>query len=119
MSKKIQAYFNNEDQALDVQAKLVQYEVRNMEIGKTGRNSDGVIAPFFPFVGGITTSTTGVGTAGIGGIGIVALGGLLTGDNHSDEYTVVLSGEINDEFYSQAVEVIKDNYGHVAAVNEI
>jgi len=118
MAKKLQAYFQNEDKALIVKNKLLPLEVTHMEIGDTGWSAEeGHLLPLI----GSTTNGNGTGTNMAGGMGASGVfpGGFFAGINGSHDqrdYPIVLSGEVNDEFYKQALEVIQDNCGQVERI---
>ncbi|MDB5053225.1 MAG: hypothetical protein JWM44_1275 [Bacilli bacterium] len=112
MTKKIQAYFKNEDQALNVKMKLMQYEVSHIEIGETKGAFNGKVIPAIPLIGGANNSL-GSGGVGIPG-GFLATGyGINPDSEPSDEHHTVLSGEISDEHYEEAVELIQHNQGYI------
>jgi hypothetical protein len=112
MTKKLQAYFKNEDQALNVKVKLMQYELSHIEIGEAEGTFNGKVIPAIPLIGG-ANNTLGSGGVGIPG-GVLATGYIFNPESEpSAEHHTVLSGEISDEHYEEAVELIQHNQGYI------
>jgi hypothetical protein len=115
MTKKIQAYFETEDAALDVRDQLIKFNVTNLEIGKLEEDSmDNNVPLAVPIV---TGSVTQVNSGIIGGVPIIPGNEQTT--FHDDQYTIyraVLSGEISAEFYDDVIDLIESNNGHIEDV---
>ncbi|GIP40086.1 hypothetical protein J31TS4_33660 [Paenibacillus sp. J31TS4] len=140
MTKKLQAYFCSEDEALAAQTKLQTFATPMLEVGELPGpiGSDlPILAPYAPIseADGVFLAGTGDGSMGGGrGLGAVAAfreldrmdhrdteerkGQVVAGteedrDWDPDDFRYVLSCEVADEDYDEIVEVLRQNRGYV------
>jgi len=119
MTKKIQAYFDNEDKAFILKDKLLKFKVSHVEIGSTADHPGGVNTPVIPRIGieaefGVQGASGMVGGAGSMGMpGIIPEAMNAMGNEHPNftNATVVLSAETDDDLYEQVSRLIKENGG--------
>jgi hypothetical protein len=121
MTKMLQAYFQTEDDALLVRDELIKLEAKKIEIGNRDGHEEGDIPLAAPlFVGNSSLGGTGA-TGAAGGSGgtaapLFGLGALDAETNKRNrDYPTVLSAEISESHYDEAVESIKMNKGHINA----
>jgi hypothetical protein len=110
MSRKLQAYFQTEDEALSVKDQLIKYNPTNLEIGYLEDNgSQDTIPLAVPIVtGGVSYVNNGVMAP--------APAAAVVGQGQEEQYNIyrsVLSGEINEGSYDEAVDLILSNGGHI------
>jgi hypothetical protein len=110
MSRKLQAYFQTEDEAISVKDQLIKYNATNLEIGYLDDNgAEDTIPLAVPIVtGGVSYVNNGV----MAPVPIAAA----VSQGQEDQYNIyrsVLSGEINEGSYEEAVDLIRSNGGHI------
>jgi hypothetical protein len=122
MAKMLQAYFQTEDDALQAKDELIKLEAEKIEIGTREGHGEGSIPLAAPLLAGNgTAGGTGLTGAagGTGGTGapLFVLGAVdrETGGERKRDYPTVLSAEISEAHYDEAVESIKMNKGHIDA----
>jgi hypothetical protein len=108
MSRKLQAYFQTEDDALSVKDQLIKYNATNVEIGYLDdKGSEDTIPLAVPIVtGGVSYVNNGV----------MAPVPVAVGQGQEDQYNIyrsVLSGEISEGSYNEAVDLILSNGGYI------
>jgi hypothetical protein len=121
MTRMLQAYFQTEDDALQVKEELIKLEAEKIEIGNRDGDGERSIPLAVPlFSGNSTMGGMGV-TGATGGTGgsttpLFALGALDADTSGRDrDYHTVLSAEISEAHYDEAVESVKLNKGHIEA----
>ncbi|MDB5085559.1 MAG: hypothetical protein JWN30_2445 [Bacilli bacterium] len=114
MSKKIQAYFNNESDALNVKDQLLKYDNNVVEIGVTEDTMEDIDQFELPFA--IGTINQGIGVTGsLSDLSATTLEEWeqgTTGANYRNFHSV-LTAKVKDENYEEVVDLIRRNQGHV------
>ncbi|ANE46977.1 hypothetical protein SY83_12615 [Paenibacillus swuensis] len=125
MGKHIQAYFRNENDALDVTTKLNKYSATKVESSELVDHLNTDRERFLFPIAAVNAPTTGTGAgnyvapAGVptaaGGAGL--LGFLDTtdtvGPSDDDRLTHTLTAEVGEADYSEIVQMIRENGGYV------
>lgn len=121
MSKKIQVYFFSESNALHVKVPLMKYNVRKLEISPRKNHLNYGFPLFIPFAFALGASSAGIGGMSGGGVGATLLSflalrelGFRKKGTCYEDFHSVLSAEISDEHYAEAVNLIKNNHGFVS-----
>ncbi|MFD2613857.1 hypothetical protein [Paenibacillus gansuensis] len=129
MGKQIQAYFRNENDAVDVRSKLNKYNATAVETSELPEAINGDDSRFlFPVVAAAAPGhTTGIGNlvapAGVPGVaagtvgtlGILDVSGQNTFgiDDNAHKLTHTITAEVAEEDYEDVVNTIRQNHGYV------
>lgn len=115
MTKNIRAYFKSENDAESAQAKLQKLRVSNVFIDEFPEDEhESEFVPILPLgTAGTGTGVTGAGIAG-GGADAVSMssGSLLEDDRNDNHVTHLLEGQVEDEDYKEALQILADNNGY-------
>jgi hypothetical protein len=112
MSRKLQAYFQTEDEAMSVKDQLIKYNATNVEIGYLEDNGS---EDRIPLAVPIVTGGTSYVNNGVMAPNPVSAAAAM-GQGQEDQFNIyrsVLSGEISEGSYDEAVDLILSNGGHI------
>lgn len=111
MFKPLQAYFKSENDAEDVRTKLIKLNVRKVMIDELPENGDHKFVMPLTDGGGMTTSMLGTP------VYPVRLDDDDPGESDSG-FQIILECQVEEKDLNEALEVVKDNGGHVDKKNE-
>ncbi|WP_407270927.1 hypothetical protein [Radiobacillus sp. PE A8.2] len=104
MTKKLEAYFKNEDDAETVHAELNRFNVSNVSVEEIPEGDERFLVPIFP----INNSGSS------GGGGLVAGLGEFGEPTQTDQRRHLLSFEIEEKDFQEALNIVKKSEGYIA-----